>query len=151
MSDDIVKRLRAPTDDDGDLLQDAADALTAISARLAAATTLQDELCGEITTLKNRLTALAARLAECEAKLKTFAYNTAESVFKQFDIARAATARAEALEKALKPFAEIAENDIGDDESDADRFLPMHKYNRGPTLTVGMFRNARAALAKEAP
>jgi hypothetical protein len=24
MSDDIVKRLRAPTDDDGDLLQDAA-------------------------------------------------------------------------------------------------------------------------------
>ena len=120
---EIVERLRAPTDDDGDLLQDAADALTALSARLA----------------------------ECEAELKTFAYNTAEHILKQFDIARAATARAEAAERALKPFAEIAENDIGDDESDADRFLPMHKYNRGPTLTVGMFRNARAALAKEAP
>jgi hypothetical protein len=68
-----VKRLRAPTDDDVDLLQDAADALTALSARLA----------------------------ECEAELKTFAYNTAEHILKQFDIARAATARAEAAERAL--------------------------------------------------
>lgn len=75
MSEDIVERLRAPTDDDGDLLQDAADALTALSARLA----------------------------ECEAREADFhhAYRA-----KCDEETKALHARTEALEKALKPFAE---------------------------------------------
>lgn len=50
--------------------------------------------------------------------------------------------RVERLEKALKPFAAIAEHDIGDDETDADRYQIMQRHNRAPHLTVGDFRAA---------
>lgn len=53
----------------------------------------------------------------------------------------------EAVE-ALEPFAAVAENDIGETEADADRFIPMRSYNRAPQITVGDMRRARAVLAK---
>lgn len=48
--------------------------------------------------------------------------------------------------EALKPFAEIAEIDIGDDETDNDRFVPMSGRNQRISCTVGMFRRASAVL-----
>lgn len=48
--------------------------------------------------------------------------------------------------EALEPFAEIAKYDIGNSEANDDLFRPMMFHNRGPLLTVGMFRRARAAL-----
>ncbi|MCA1490148.1 hypothetical protein I6F11_04340 [Ensifer sp. NBAIM29] len=52
----------------------------------------------------------------------------------------------ERLAKALEPFAEIADRDIGEDEADSDIFTPLSKYNLAPRPTVGMFRAARSAL-----
>ena len=53
----------------------------------------------------------------------------------------------EKLRAALKPFADVAENDIGDDETDADIFRPITgRYNHAPLLTVGDLRTATAAL-----
>ena len=52
------------------------------------------------------------------------------------------------LVKALSPFAAVAEHDIGDDETDADRFQPIRsEYNRAPKLTVGDLRRALAVLS----
>lgn len=52
------------------------------------------------------------------------------------------------MAKALEPFAAVAEHDIGDDETDADIFLPMSRRNaRARLITVGDMRKARAALA----
>lgn len=68
------------------------------------------------------------------------------------DSARAEAAEAEIarLREALEPFARVAEHDIGESESDVDRFRPMTAgNNRAPLLTVGDFRRARAALAEE--
>jgi hypothetical protein len=114
MSEDIVERLRAPTDDDGDLLQDAADALTAQAARLA-------ECERELQARKNYtdadyvrlhkahcvtaddLSAACAKLAECEeranraSQLNHYLAQILGVISKERD---AATARAEALEKA---------------------------------------------------
>jgi len=51
-----------------------------------------------------------------------------------------------ALVEALKPFALVAEHDIGESETDSDLFRPMEgKYARAPRLTVGDLRRARAA------
>ena len=55
-------------------------------------------------------------------------------------------AKVKRLEAALRPFAEIAQYDIGNSEANDDLFRPMMFNNRGPLLTVGMFRRARAAL-----
>ena len=56
-------------------------------------------------------------------------------------------AEIEKLRAALKPFADVAENDIGDDETDADIFRPITgRYNHAPLLTVGDLRTAAAAL-----
>ena len=50
---------------------------------------------------------------------------------------------------ALRPFANVAEHDIGCDEDDTDRFRPMSGgLNIAPLPTVGHFRNALAAIAK---
>lgn len=54
------------------------------------------------------------------------------------------------LERLLRPFALVAENDISPDESDHDYFRPMSiKNNRSPLLMVGDFRRARKALADQ--
>lgn len=50
------------------------------------------------------------------------------------------------LREALRPFAAVAEHDIGDDETDGEAFRPMQFLNRAPKLTVGDLRRARAAL-----
>lgn len=51
------------------------------------------------------------------------------------------------LVEALKPFALVAEHDIGESETDADLFRPMEgKYARASRLTVGDLRRARDAL-----
>lgn len=53
----------------------------------------------------------------------------------------------ERLRAALEPFSLIAEHDIGDSESDRDKFVPfVSNYNRAPKLTVGDLRRARTAL-----
>ncbi len=51
------------------------------------------------------------------------------------------------LREALRPFADVAEHDIGSDEADCDAFRPMFGVNRAPYLTVGDLRRARAALS----
>jgi hypothetical protein len=48
---------------------------------------------------------------------------------------------------ALKPFAAVAQHDIGDDEADSDLFRPI-RHNHAPLLTVGHLRAALAAIAK---
>lgn len=50
------------------------------------------------------------------------------------------------LRKALKPFADVAEKDIGEDEYDSDLFRPMIRHNLAPRLTCGDLRAARAAI-----
>ena len=54
----------------------------------------------------------------------------------------------ERLREALRPFARVAEHDIGDDETDGDRFLPIvdRRHARAPLLTGGDLRRALAAL-----
>ena len=61
----------------------------------------------------------------------------------------AALARAlEEAKEALRPFARIAEADIGEDEADEDTFRVMSRqYARAPLLTVGDLRRARSLLA----
>lgn len=76
----------------------------------------------------NNIEALVERLTASEARSK------------------AAEARVGELEAALKPFAMVAEHDIGSDETDTDMFRPMNRHNRAPALTVGDLRRARATL-----
>lgn len=57
-----------------------------------------------------------------------------------------ASERIKQLEEALRPFAAVAEHDIGESESDADRFRPMGEHYRAPPLLVGDLRRARALL-----
>ena len=52
------------------------------------------------------------------------------------------------LREGLRPFAAIAEHDIGADEADTDRFRPSWKYNRAPHLTVVDFRRILALLTE---
>lgn len=54
-----------------------------------------------------------------------------------------------AAREALKPFAAVAEHDIGESEDDADLFTPMSAHNRAPRLTVGDLRAARAILGDQ--
>lgn len=55
-------------------------------------------------------------------------------------------AEARGIVEALRPFASVAEHDIGDDEADTDLFRPMHKHNKAQSLTVGDMRRALSAL-----
>ena len=57
----------------------------------------------------------------------------------------AAKARVTKLEEGLKPFAECAEHDIGEDEADNDPFRNC-THNRAPRIIVGHLRRARALL-----
>lgn len=51
--------------------------------------------------------------------------------------------------KVLRPFANVAENDIGVDEADADTFIPMSmQYARARILIVGDLRAAAALLSR---
>ena len=52
----------------------------------------------------------------------------------------------ETLRAALEPFANVAKHDVGEGESDMDRYTPM-KHNHAPHISVGDLRRARAALA----
>lgn len=49
--------------------------------------------------------------------------------------------------KVLKPFADVADYDIGADEDDSDTFRPMISHNRAAKITVGNMRAARTFLA----
>lgn len=53
------------------------------------------------------------------------------------------------MEKALEPFADTADHDIGDDEADSDIFTPMTNHNSAAKITVGNMRAARAALSPQ--
>lgn len=66
------------------------------------------------------------------------------------DIAEAQGRRIAELEEALRPFASVAENDIGTDETDADTFRPMSRHNRAPSLMVGDLRRASRATSGRA-
>lgn len=77
---------------------------------------------------------------------------TGDSLQRRLERVRKVIARAEETEEPqllewLKPFALVAERDIGEDEDDADLFCPIHN-NHAPRLTVGDFRRASAAVAK---
>lgn len=53
------------------------------------------------------------------------------------------------MAEALERFADVAEHDIGEDESDDDLFKPMPpEHAKAFPLTVGMFRTARDALRR---
>lgn len=54
--------------------------------------------------------------------------------------------RVNAAERALGPFAAVANVDIGSDETDEDIFQQPGYYHRAPRITVGDMRRARAAL-----
>lgn len=58
------------------------------------------------------------------------------------DAIRTLRERNAALVEGLRPFAAVAEHDIGEDEADEDRFRPI-SHNRAPLLTVGDLRHAR--------
>lgn len=50
---------------------------------------------------------------------------------------------------ALKPFAAVAEHDIGESADDTDKFTPFSSsYNRAEKLTVGDLRRALAVVGK---
>ena len=51
------------------------------------------------------------------------------------------------LHAALEPFVTVLENDIGQDETDEDKYTPI-SHNRAPHITVGHLRAAAAAIAK---
>jgi hypothetical protein len=53
----------------------------------------------------------------------------------------------ESMREALAPFAAVAEADIGDSETDEDRFVPMSfQTARAPQITVGDMRRAATAI-----
>ena len=52
-------------------------------------------------------------------------------------------------QEALEPFAYVADEDIGESETDNDIFRPMSGgHNIAPLLTVGDLRRAQTALAE---
>ena len=53
------------------------------------------------------------------------------------------------MREALRPFADVATHDIGEDEDDADIFRPMTDHNRAAKIRVGDMRRALAALSPE--
>lgn len=59
--------------------------------------------------------------------------------------AEAAEKRVGELEAGLAPFAAIAAVDIGEDETDSDKYQPL-AYNRAPHITIGHLRRARALI-----
>lgn len=50
--------------------------------------------------------------------------------------------------EALRPFANVADRDIGEDESDNDRFRPMFKLNIAAPILVGDLRRASTLLSR---
>ena len=56
-----------------------------------------------------------------------------------------AEAKVAKLREVLRPFGDVAEHDIGDDETEADMFRPT-LCNHAPRLSVGDLRRARAVL-----
>lgn len=58
-----------------------------------------------------------------------------------------ALCRAAELTEALKPFAAVAEHDIGADESDEDLFKQMRRHNHAPLLRVRDLRKALAVVS----
>lgn len=58
-------------------------------------------------------------------------------------------ARIEELEAGLEPFADVADHDIGADESDDDVFRPMTNHNRAAKITVGHMRRTVTLLTKD--
>lgn len=61
----------------------------------------------------------------------------------------ALTAKLEEAKQALKPFAEVANKDVGMDEGDSDMYRPMSPRNaRAPLLTVGDLRRAARLITE---
>lgn len=57
-------------------------------------------------------------------------------------------AEEEKLRGALRPFAEVAKHDIGEDESDNDWYRPMTAHNRAAQLRVGDLRRALLVIGE---
>jgi hypothetical protein len=104
-----------------------------------------------------QMRALADRLAEAESErdeMHKQNLGLCRQVAGQSEIrahinmleARATTAEARLKQAVdvMRPFAETAEHDIGDDETDGEKFTPMQgRLNRAPLITVGHMRAAR--------
>ena len=67
----------------------------------------------------------------------------------RYSLQSADEARIRELEEALRPFADVAEHDIGESEADEDQFAPMAAFNRAPKLSVGDLRHAHVVLTKK--
>lgn len=67
------------------------------------------------------------------------------------DALSALSRRCDALERGLRPFASVAENDVGADEVDEDRYVPMYQRNRAPNILVGDLRHASRLLSEASP
>lgn len=87
--------------------------------------------------------ALADKLEKAEHTREEWRWTAHESATAADALGR----RVQALEEALRPFAAVAERDIGTDETDGDLFRSANKHNRAPLLTVGDLRRAAAALS----
>lgn len=87
--------------------------------------------------------ALAAKDAELAQVIKT-GFERCADITARAEAAEAALAEAR---KALEPFANVAEHDIGEDEDDSDTFWPMSnaRYSMAGRLRVGHLRAARRA------
>jgi hypothetical protein len=92
------------------------------------------------------LAAQAKRIEELrkEADMMHSEYKTANARIAELEAEKAE------LRVALKPFSDVAEHDIDDDDPNEDRFRPIH-CNRAPLLTVGDLRRARAAILASIP
>jgi len=142
------------------LLDRAAIVISSTSAALEDAKRIFAE---QVTRAENQWKSWEARAETAEAALeaqgRALAEAGAENERKTRDIevkarilsrmAKAITGiereRDEALE-ALRPFALVAEHDIGSDETDADIFQQPGHYHRAPRITVGDMRRARSVL-----
>lgn len=104
-----------------------------------------------LTAINDVAVAQAARIRALEAEVEDQRDGLKECarIRKELTALKAEVARKDA---ALRPFALIAEHDIGKTEADTDLYRPMQPQNaRAPLPTVGDLRAAAAALGPWVP
>ena len=95
------------------------------------------------------MTTTAKELAERLRRAKTdfWAHERFELLEPSAALILSQAERIERLEEALNPFADVAEFDISEAESDGDIYRPMsHKYAVGGVLKVGDLRRTKQTM-----
>lgn len=127
-----------------------ADALLAAKDQLIQSLNIVvDNFKSRTNTLKADNAAKDARVKELEETIRMHAvWNYPKDIQDLCVRAEALETQLAAAEKALEPFANVAEHDIGGDEDDGDIFWPMSnaRYSMAGRLRVGDLRRARAVL-----